>query len=375
MNKTRILYVIPYLNCGGASKLALDILNFITREDGLDAKLCVLKQSDGFFTQNSKSKNIIFCDFNIDYRNILATRKCISGLCEVVKKYQPDIIHSFLWVADNIAAKTATIMGIPHVAHFIDTRPWLSSSRIHDKIKRFIYRSAMLKAKTQYIACTNEVRDYTSNTLDLDETCFSVIPNAIDINEYPYWKRITPAGDRKTILGTAGRFDREKGHLLLIKAASIMREHCLSFELRIAGDGILKPEYNRLISELKLQNHVKLTGLISDIYKFYCDLDLFIMPSLYSEGLPLAVLGAMSSGLPVIATRTAGVNDVIRDGIDGKLINENDPDVLAQAVIETANDTNYLIKAGIDANCRVKDSFDIRDVTARILKYYRSILE
>jgi glycosyltransferase involved in cell wall biosynthesis len=97
------------------------------------------------------------------------------------------------------------------------------------------------------------------------------------------------------------------------------------------------PEYEAkirdLVSKLKLTDAIEWTGFTRDVPAQLTRMDLFVLPSLFGEGLPMVVLEAMAAGVPVVATDVEGVTEAVRDGIDGVIARPADPDHLAGAML------------------------------------------
>jgi glycosyltransferase involved in cell wall biosynthesis len=103
--------------------------------------------------------------------------------------------------------------------------------------------------------------------------------------------------------------------------------------------------------------------------------DVFVLPSLLSEGMPMSVLEAMSAGAIVVATRVDGVTDVIRDGEDGLLTAPGDPDDLARAVAAVVRGEVDCERMRDTAHQRQVERFSDRSMAAGVAKVYREILD
>lgn len=134
------------------------------------------------------------------------------------------------------------------------------------------------------------------------------------------------------LLGAAGRLDRQKDHATLIRAfAQLSSRSDDRARLAILGEGGERRRLEALIGTLGIGDKARLWGEQHDPKALFCAFDAFVLPSLW-EGLPNALLEAMSLGLPVIASRVDGVEDVLTDGHDGLLVTPGDPGALAAAL-------------------------------------------
>jgi glycosyltransferase involved in cell wall biosynthesis len=202
-----------------------------------------------------------------------------------------------------------------------------------------------------------------------------VIPNGIT----PPEPKIVDAGRIRQQVGlnagdifllVVGRLVYEKGHEFLIRAMSIVTRQHPHAKAVICGDGPLKAQLELLISQNALTDQVKLLGSVDDLSEIYSVADIFVLPS-RSEGLPLALLEAMASGLPVIATRVQGVGEVVDDGIHGLLVPLEDPDALGEAITKLVSDPESRHNMGVAAQLRVMQNYTTERMCERYLDLIR----
>lgn len=133
-----------------------------------------------------------------------------------------------------------------------------------------------------------------------------------------------------------------KGHRDLIEALSLLEDPPL---VECIGDGPERVALARLLDETGLSGSVRFVGQVDDPSPHYRDAQFAVLPS-HEEGLPNAVLEAMTAGLPVVATAVGGVPEIIRDGKTGVLVPPRDPRALAAAVARVATDPGLRIRLG-----------------------------
>jgi glycosyltransferase involved in cell wall biosynthesis len=135
--------------------------------------------------------------------------------------------------------------------------------------------------------------------------------------------------DRGLVIGSVGRLDRQKApHDLVRAAARMVRERPF---LVLVGDGPLRGSVERMVAREGMRDRLLLLGERTDVPSILPAFDVFAMSSLY-EGLPCAVVEAMTSGIPVVATAVNAVPDVVRPGVTGILVPPARPDLLARAI-------------------------------------------
>jgi len=159
-----------------------------------------------------------------------------------------------------------------------------------------------------------------------------VVPNGVPVIG-PLTDRLAPR--RPWTLGTVALFRPRKGLEVLLDAMARLRREGVDVRLRAIGE-FETEEYQRKISEqveqLGIGEFITWTGFTKNVSAELERLDLFVLPSLFGEGLPMVVLEAMAAGVPVVGTKVEGVPEAIRDGIDGVLAEPGDSQDLARAI-------------------------------------------
>ena len=166
-----------------------------------------------------------------------------------------------------------------------------------------------------------------------------------------------------------GRLCAQKGQLLLVEAAALLKRDGVDFELVFAGDGEMRAPIEEAVRRHGLGDRVRILGWV-DSATVRAELlasRALVLPS-FAEGLPVVVMEAMAVGRPVIATRIAGIPELVRDGVDGWLVPPGDIEPLKQAMQACLSaSADRLQDMGRAANARVRERHDA-DVEAGKLK-------
>lgn len=191
-----------------------------------------------------------------------------------------------------------------------------------------------------------------------------IIPNGVDVTHFD-------AGDRDwsmPCLLSVGRVVYQKGFDLGLRALAQLKD--LDWEWRIAGDGTQIESLKSLASQLGISERVTFLGWQSreDLVKWYHQSNLFLFPSRH-EGMPNAVLEAMASGLPVIATRIAGNEELILDGVTGVLVNPEDVDSLRDGLRRLLVEENTREQMGQASRQRVEQEYSWENVARQYYEY------
>jgi glycosyltransferase involved in cell wall biosynthesis len=197
-----------------------------------------------------------------------------------------------------------------------------------------------------------------------------VVPNGVPL---PASVRRRDGGGR-LVIGTVGTICRGKGSDAFVAAAEQVRRALPDAEFRMIGAPAAEPERSwaqALIASARAGG-VR-WGTTDDVFAELRDWDLFVLPS-RQDAFPLAVLEAMASGLPVVASRVGGIPEQVTPET-GVLVEPGDGDALAAAIVELARQPDRLSAMGAAARARVEDGLSLERQAARLDEIYRATLE
>ena len=193
-----------------------------------------------------------------------------------------------------------------------------------------------------------------------------IIPNGVDGTHYTSEAREwSPAQ-----IFSVGRIVYQKGLDLGLRALAQLKD--LEWEWRIAGDGPQMDALKSLAQELGISERVSFLGWQSseELTQWYHHSNLFLFPSRH-EGMPNAVLEAMSSGLPVVATKIAGSEELVLDGVTGLLVNPEDVDSLQDGLRRLIVEEKMRMQMGQASRRRVEEEYSWENVA----RQYSDILQ
>jgi glycosyltransferase involved in cell wall biosynthesis len=231
------------------------------------------------------------------------------------------------------------------------------------------------KSEAFYHILSSRSRDYLiSNGFRTDKIVR--IPNGIDITKfYPKpEKRPDPSKPERDILCVA-RMSFPKGIDVLLHAWYRMmseptewRSH-LKPRLFIAGSGELEVPIERIAKELELEDSVVFLGLTKDVLPRLQEAWGFVLPSRW-EGMPNALLEAMACQVPCISTRVSGSEDIVENGVNGLLVEPEQPMELAHALRHVIEDTDFALELGQKGLETIMRDYQLARVTERVLELY-----
>lgn len=164
--------------------------------------------------------------------------------------------------------------------------------------------------------------------------------------------------DQVPIVGTIACLKPQKAPEDFVQLAFLAQQALPEARFLLIGDGELRGKIEKKISELGLNFRIILTGWRRDIPRLLSAMDVFVLTSLW-EGLPIAVLEAMAAGVPVIATHTGGVAEVVRDGKEGFLVPCHDISFMLKRVVELLGNTDLREQIARDSKNRLDERFSV----------------
>ncbi len=292
-------------------------------------------------------------------------------LVAILKDEKVDIIHAhrhkpcFYGVLAQVITKTPVILF--HVHGLGRTK----------NLGRKILNMFMFKRVNKIIGCANSVRE------DVIKTNFFVKPekvialrNSIDFEKFQITlnkadariKHLPELPKDAIIFGMIARFGPYKGHSYLVKAFKEVRWGNLNAHLVFIGKGPLKKQILGQVIASGLLGHVHFLGYRQDVPELLKAIDVFVLPSVGSEGMPLVLLEAMAAGVPCIATKLSGIPEIIDTDEVGCLVPMRDEKALAKAMTEFAKmpqaNRDQIIEKASD---RVRQHFN-HNVVSHVLK-------
>jgi glycosyltransferase involved in cell wall biosynthesis len=215
--------------------------------------------------------------------------------------------------------------------------------------------------RCDYIITLTE--DLKQNLINNNVPVYKLIPlsNMIRINNAylpkPYRKPM--------ILGSLGRFVRKKGFLHLIQSIDLLKKDGYYIKLILGGDGEERTELEKLVSKLNLTSQVDFIGWVKDKNAFFNQIDIFCLPSI-SEPFGIILLEAIEKSKPIIATRSGGPQEIIRDKQDGLIADIESPEDLAAKIKIMINDKKMADKMSKSAYNRIIDNYNIKIVSQKL---------
>ena len=207
------------------------------------------------------------------------------------------------------------------------------------------------------------------------------LPNAIDLTAYrtaTLKRRVVEQNPPLLKVLYLGYLGKAKGSFDLVEAAKEILAKNIPVKIDLVGEELAKGEVERLkkqIDQTGLGNVVSLHPPVigSKKIEMLLEADIFIYPS-YCEGMPIAVIEAMASGLPIISTRVGGLPDLVKDGINGILVEAGHPDQLVRAILYLSLNPDQRFAMQMNSFQSAINNFDIEKLVPRLVNIYSKVL-
>jgi glycosyltransferase involved in cell wall biosynthesis len=293
-------------------------------------------------------------------------------LARLIRSEGFQLIHSHTARSALVAGGAAALTGVPWVHHVHSPAGRDTTHRLRNWINGLTER-VVLRRATALVAVSESLGQYLRRQ-GLPAARIAIVPNGVPPRQAVPGR--DPAATSWT-LGTMALFRPRKGLEVLLRAVAALRRDGLAVRLRAVG-GFETPEYEQrvraLADELDLAAAVDWTGFARDVDRQLAHMDVFVLPSLFGEGLPMVVLEAMSAGLPIVASRVEGVPEAVRDGCEGLLVEPRDAEDLARAVRRfVSGDADWRAMAA-SARARHAQRFSALHMAAGVAAVYRRAL-
>jgi L-malate glycosyltransferase len=214
-----------------------------------------------------------------------------------------------------------------------------------------------------------------------------VISNGIDLHRFDkaalstdasVFRRSLGVAPERLLVGMVGEINQLKGQVEFLRAASLLARDFPTAAFVIAGEDFSRTGEHRarilkLISELKLDARVHLTGWLKDVAPLLHALDVFVSAS-HTESFGLAIVEALASGVPVIATATEGAREILLGGETGLLVPINDTGQLAAAIARLLGDTAERERLGARGRAAALERFSLEQMVSATELVYSAAL-
>ena len=365
----KILHLISSLGLFGAENIALtlgekiqgggyeSVIGALQHSGHPKAEIVIKAEERGIKTFSLK------CDGRFDIGAIFRLKKYLV-------EAKVDILHTHNYKSDMIGACAAFLAKVPVIATAHGFTDVTHSVSFYEKLDRLVLRAFFSKV----IVVTGEMLK------NFPEGKKEVIANGVDIDQFSRDAQKREAlrknyqiKDNEILIGTVGRLSREKNQRMLLEALYPLMRDDDAIRVMVVGDGPKAEELKQFATARHLEDRIIFTGNMRDTVSVYSALDIFVLSSL-TEGVPLTILEAMASKLPVVATRVGGIPEMINDDKTGLLVDARDVCALRAKITNLIKNPGKRQQLAESASRFVKTNYSLKRMCAAYREVYKEVL-
>ena len=382
----RILRVIARLNMGGP---AIHVSNLAA---GLEARGYHTTLVAGSLARGEDSMAYVAERLGVSVVNVpeiqrevapLYDAKSIRRLTAIMREERPHILHTHTAKAGALARAAALVAGrarppiIVHTFHGHVLKGYFGAGRT--AFFRQVERN-LARASDVLVAVSPEVRDELVESRIAPRDKFTVIRLGIPLDERLGdatadldYRSLYGIPEHAFVVGWVGRMTGVKDARAVLEIARATRARGIDAVLCMVGDGPDRERLEQHAHDLGIARSTFFVGYQEDIAGYYRLFDAFLLPSL-NEGTPVSAIEALASATPVVATRVGGIPDVVRDGLDGFLVEPGDTDAAAERLAELATDRALRARLGESGRLYVRERYSVERLVDDVDRLYRTLL-
>jgi len=383
----KVLRVIARLNIGGPA-LHVAYLTAGLADRGYDTTLVAgtIARGEESMAAVAEGRGVRIESLEDLSREISPLRdaRAILRLARLIRRERPTILHTHTAKAGAVGRIAALLAG--------DARPPIVVHTFHGHVLRGYFNPLttlgfrtlerwLARVTTALVAVSPEVRDDLVKLGVAPASKFTVVRLGIELDERTggdeaarrETRRLVGLAPDAFVVGWVGRMTAVKRTDDVIRTLQKLVERGVDAHLLLVGDGPDREHLERYAHELGVVRRCLFLGYQDDVARYYNAIDALLLPSV-NEGTPVSVIESLAAERPAVATRVGGVPDVIRDGVDGFLVDVGDADALAERLAELAADPDRRERMGAAGRERVLQRYAVERLVDDVDRLYRSLL-
>jgi glycosyltransferase involved in cell wall biosynthesis len=365
LSPPRVLQLITRDAWGGAERQMLDMV-LATHPNRCEQTVSMLDEA-GALTERLRAQGVPVRPLGRSLGSIGQTVR----LVRVLRERRPEVVEAYGFKSGLVARAAAPLGGAPAIVigvrgiHFTDGEVEDRRARLAQLVERLLRRTVRAYAANSHGAQRYLVgRGFPAEK-------FTVIRNGV-ATDVP---RANPGETSLPRIICVARLIPRKRHVVLLRALAVLRREGLDFTCELIGAGRSTDDLQALVQELDLDESVEFSGYLrpEEIKRRLARSHLFVLSSSW-EGMPGAVMEAMAAGLPVVATRVNGTDELVLDGETGYLVEVDHVDALAKRLRSLLADSELRARLGA-AGARRIQGFSHERLAERKTAFYRELAQ
>ena len=366
LKTTRVLHIINGEHYSGAERVQ-DLLALNLPELGFEVGFACLKPGRFADLRQAQQAPLV----NLCMRSRIDLRP-VFRLARLIRQQRYALVHTHTPRAALVGRLASALAGVPLVHHVHSPTASDSTRGWQDRLNAYVERNSLIGV-SEVIAVSYSLAAYAQHQGIAAER-ISVVPNGVPTHG-PLEDRLPP---RETwTLGTVALFRPRKGMEVLLEAVALLRRQGLDVQLQAVGDfetADYEFKIKLLAEQLGIGQHVHWTGFTQDVPSELARMDIFVLPSLFGEGLPMVILEAMACGVPIVGTRVEGVPEAVRHGVEGLIARPNDSQDLSRVIAQYVHGGVDWSRLRLNAHRRQAARFSQQSMAQGVADIYNRVL-
>lgn len=364
MKKIKVLHIIKSLGRGGAEMLLPETLRLHNKEKFEFHYIYFLPWKNQMVNEIRQHGGKVIC---LEAANNIKLMLRYKDLLKYCKENYIDVIHCHLPWAGFVGRLVFKLSGIPvcYTEHNMQERYHL--------VTKFVNKLTF-NSQTLALGVSQDVTDSIRKNIK-PKVKVETLLNGVNTEKFSSTgdksiRKEFNISDGDIVIGNVAVFRFQKR---LVEWLQVFKQISISSKKNvygiIVGAGPLEKEVKAELKRLQLENKVFLPGLKTNVKPYFEAMDIFMMSSSF-EGLPIALLEAMSMECAIVSTDAGGIKEVIRNEQDGLICSKDSLEDLAELAVELIKDSKRLYEMKVNARTRVKESFSLTSMVEKLETYY-----
>ena len=360
-----VLFLSTHLNSGGITSYLFTMAKGLIRR----GNQVYVATGGGNMEKEFSSAGVKLLTLNIRTKSELDPRIyfALPLLARYIRENKIDLIHAQTRITQVMGVLLKSLTGKPFV------------STCHGFFKTRLSRRLIPCWGDAVIAISKAVERHLRHDFKVAGEKVFLVESGIDLEEFVLVDDAAKKECRarfnlgdEPVVGIVARLSDVKGQDILIEAMSKVVPHVRNAKLLLVGEGKMESVLRGQVQRLNLNDHVRFFSIVDKTCEMLSLFDVFAMPS-RQEGLGLSIMEAQAMGLPVVASRVGGIPSLIEDGKTGVLVEPENPDELAEAIIKLFQDRARSKKIGMAGREFIREAFSADKMLDKVVQLYQQL--
>lgn len=377
----RICHVITKPELGGAQLATLNILSCLP---GDKYDISLISSGGGLLNpdlNNIKGVKVFYLSFLIRPINPIADIIAFISIYKLYKSNKFTLVHTHSSKAGIIGRWAARLAGVPLIIHTV--HGWSFNDYQPRFLKNlFIFLERITAKFTTKIICVSNKDIETGlrhkiaprDKFELIKYGIPLVDFRKSLHDKKKKRKELGIDNEDPIVGMISCLKPQKSPLDYIKASISIYNEMPDVNFLLIGDGVLRPQCEKLLASAPLNGRFIFTGWRRDISEILDILDVVVLTSKW-EGMPISIIEALCKGRPVVITDVGGARELVKDGVTGYIVHPGLYEEVASKVLGIIRDKKAFRKMSENASLSIDDSYDLKNMIGKVDKLYQELAE